>query len=319
MSIPSPELSYWTLTMPWGAEFRLHFYAICILVGILAAGIITNRRLTKRGGENGVTIDFGLFTVIFGMIGARTYHVLTHPNDFFYSGAEWWKVFAVWEGGIAIFGALLGGAVGALIASRYTGIRFWSFADALAPGLLVAQAFGRMGNYFNTELFGSPTDLPWGLEVPASNPAFPVGLAEGTLFHPTFLYEIVWNLIGVALILFLERKLRTRWGQTFGLYLIWYGIGRAWLETLRVDPIGSFLGLRYNLWTALIAIVVGLIIILIQRREHPGIEPSVYRPGRTPKSQTGLGDDDGAVESEDENTHFLLEKAPAEPEINEKH
>ncbi|WGD38629.1 prolipoprotein diacylglyceryl transferase [Lysinibacter sp. HNR] len=319
MSIPSPDVSYWTLTLPWGAELRLHFYALCILAGIIAAGIITNYRLTKRGGENGVTIDFGLFTVVLGIIGARMYHVLTHPGDFFYPGAEWWKVFAVWEGGIAIFGALLGGAVGAFIASRYTGIRFWSFADALAPGLLVAQALGRLGNYFNQELFGLPTDLPWGLQIDSNNPAFPVGLAPDTLFQPTFLYEIIWNLLGVAVILYLERRFRTRWGQTFALYLIWYGVGRAWLETLRVDPIDSFLGLRLNLWTALLAVVVGLLIIIIQRREHPGVEPSVYLPGRTPKSQTGSKKDSDDVSSEDENTHYVLERTPAlsEPTVEQ--
>ncbi|MFC4225211.1 prolipoprotein diacylglyceryl transferase [Lysinibacter cavernae] len=310
-SIPSPEVSSFSIPLPWGGELPIHFYALCILAGIIAAAIITNHRLTKRGGESWVTLDFAFWTVILGMIGARTYHVLTHTNDYFYEGADYWKVVMINEGGIAIFGALLGGAVGTLIACRITGIRFWSFADALAPGLLVAQAFGRLGNWFNHELFGSPTNLPWGLEIEKTNSAFPIGLPEGTLFHPTFLYEIIWNLVGLAIILILERKLRTRWGMTFAMYLIWYGIGRAWLETLRVDPIGSFLGLRYNMWTALLAVVVGIVIILIQRKEHPGLENDVYRPGRGPKY---VSDD---VLSEDEKTHFILGRAHTDEDESE--
>ena len=125
-----------------------------------------------------------------------------------------------------------------------TGIRFWSFADALAPGLLVAQAVGRLGNWFNHELFGMPTDLPWGLEIESTNPAFPAGLAEGTLFHPTFLYEIIWNLAGAALIILLERRINLRWGKAFAIYLIWYGLGRSFFEAIRVDPSEMFLGVR---------------------------------------------------------------------------
>ncbi|MET0956774.1 MAG: prolipoprotein diacylglyceryl transferase, partial [Cryobacterium sp.] len=185
LSIPSPEWSYFDLGI-----FRIHAYAICILVGIFAATALTSRRLTKRGGEPGVVLDIILWAVPLGIVGARIFHVLTHPNDYFGEGKNLWEVFAVWNGGIAIFGALLGGAVGAYIGCRLSGIRFWSFADALAPGLLLAQAFGRLGNWFNSELFGLPTTLPWGLEISPDNPAYPVGLPEGTLFHPTFLYEI---------------------------------------------------------------------------------------------------------------------------------
>jgi prolipoprotein diacylglyceryl transferase len=189
-------------------------------------------------------------------------------------------VFAVWNGGIAIFGALIGGAIGAYIGCRRAGIRFWSFADAVAPALLLAQAMGRLGNWFNHELFGLPTTLPWGLEIETSNAAYPVGLPAGTLFHPTFLYEIVWNLVGVAVILILERKFRLRWGSSLGVYLIWYGVGRSVFESIRVDPSEIFLGLRTNVWAALIAIVLGLVIILVQSRRHTGLELSPYLPGR---------------------------------------
>jgi len=275
LSIPSPEWSYFDL-----GPFRIHAYAICILIGIFLATAVTSRRLTKRGGEPGVVLDIILWAVPLGIVGARIFHVLTHPNDYFYDGANLWDVFAVWKGGIAIFGALLGGAVGAYIGTRRAGIRFWSFADALAPGLLLAQAMGRLGNWFNHELFGLPTTLPWGLEISPDNAAYPVGLPAGTLFHPTFLYEIVWNLVGVAVILLLERQFRLRWGSAFGVYLIWYGAGRSVFESIRVDPSEIFFGLRTNVWAALFAVVIGLVIILVQSRRHTGLELSPYLPGR---------------------------------------
>lgn len=150
----------------------------------------------------------------------------------------------------------------------------------LAPGLLVAQAVGRIGNWFNHELFGLPTDLPWGLEIESSNPAFPQGLAEGTLFHPTFLYELIWNLLGAAVIILLERRINLRWGKAFAVYLIWYGVGRAFFESIRVDPSEMLFGVRTNVWAAWAAVVLGIVIYLVQRRRHLGLEPSVYVPGR---------------------------------------
>jgi len=278
LSIPSPEINFIEI-----GPLRIYFYALAILAGIIVAAIVTNLRLTKRGGEPWATIDFAVWTVALGIVGARVYHVLTHPGDYFYEGADLLKVFAINEGGIAIFGAMIGGAVGALIAARLTGIRFWSFADALVPGLLLAQAFGRLGNYFNQELFGTPTTAPWGLEISPSNPAFPIGLPADTIYHPTFLYEILWNLLGLVLLLAIERRLRPRWGMFFGLYLIWYGIGRAAIETIRLDPSEILLGIRVNVWAAMLALVIGVLIILIQRVEHPGQELSVYRAGRTAK------------------------------------
>lgn len=275
LSIPSPELQFLQL-----GPLRVYFYALCILTGIVLAAIWTGRRLTARGGERGAVIDFAVWAVVLGIIGARAYHVLTHWGDYFGPGKNVFEVFAFWNGGIAIFGSLLGGAVGVMIASRITGIRFWSFADALVPGMLLAQAAGRLGNYFNTELFGGPTTLPWGLEVPSDNLAFPIGLPEGTLFHPTFLYEIIWNLAGLVILLAIETKWRPRWGMFFAMYLVWYGIGRFFIEGMRLDPSLLFLGLRSNQWTALLAIVVGIVVFIVQRRRHIGVETSVYLPGR---------------------------------------
>ena len=313
LSIPSPDYAWQGIVIPLGqwlhgiiaaipADYAINIksYALCILVGIVFAVVLTGRRLTARGAEPGIILDISLFTVPLGIIGARVFHVLTHPADYFGPGKELIKTLYIWEGGIAIFGALIGGAIGAIIACRIYGIRFWSFADALAPGLIIAQAFGRFGNYFNHELFGQPTDLPWGLEIESSNPAYPLGLPDGTLFQPTFLYEIIWNVLGFVVILLVERHwslqkktilgltlpvptagaFRLQWGKLLGVYLIWYGAGRVVWESIRVDPSEIFFGLRTNVWAAIFAAVIGIVIIVVQSRSHYGLEPSIYRPGR---------------------------------------
>jgi prolipoprotein diacylglyceryl transferase len=285
-SIPSPSPEWRSFGFDvFGLHLTIYYYAIAILIGIIAAVLITNSRLTKRGGEKWIIIDILFGAIPGGIIGARIYHVLTHPNDYFGPGINTWNpfqpgsVWAIWEGGIAIFGAIIGGAIGAAIACRIVGVRFWSFADAVAPAMLIAQALGRFGNYFNQELYGLPTDLPWGLEIQkAGNAAFPVGLPDGTLFHPTFLYEMLWNIVGFVLILLIERHFKLRWGKTLGLYLIWYGIGRSIFESIRIDPSEIFLGLRVNIWGAIVAVLVGIVIIIVQSRRHPGGEPSVYTP-----------------------------------------
>jgi prolipoprotein diacylglyceryl transferase len=296
-SIPSPDWDGFEIPLPWGVV-SIRAYALCILLGIILATIITSRRLTKRGAEPGVVLDIALWAVPLGIIGARFYHVFTHPGDYFYEGANVWNPFEpgaiwnIWEGGNAIYGSLIGGAIGVFIGCRMTGIRFLSFADALAPGLLVAQATGRLGNWFNHELFGLPTDLPWGLEIESTNAAFPAGLPDGTLFHPTFLYEIVWNLAGAALIIFLERKINLRWGKAFAVYLIWYGLGRSFFESIRLDPSEMLFGIRANVWASFAAVVVGVIIFLVQRRRHTGDEPTPYVPGREWKGPDAEVDSD---------------------------
>ncbi|MGN7798701.1 prolipoprotein diacylglyceryl transferase [Leifsonia sp. 22587] len=281
-SIPSPGPEWQQIPIDiFGLHWRIQTYAIMILIGIVIAAMWTSRRLTKRGAEPGVILDILIPVVVLGIVGARLYHVVTHPGDYFYPGADLWKVFAIWEGGNAIFGSLLGGAVGAWIGCRWTGIRFWTFADALAPALLLAQAIGRLGNWFNQELFGLPTDLPWGLQIDSGNKAIPVGLPDGTLFQPLFLYEIIWNVIGVVLLVLIERKWHLQWGKLFALYLVWYGVGRSYLESIRIDPSEfSLLGIPTNVWAAFVAVVLGLVIFYVQSSRHPGMEPSPYRPGR---------------------------------------
>ncbi|OAH51980.1 prolipoprotein diacylglyceryl transferase [Microbacterium oleivorans] len=274
-SIPSPPISSFQL-----GPLTIHFYALCILAGIVVATFWTNRRLTKRGAEPWVVIDIALLAVPLAIIGARIFHVLTHPGFYFGEDKDLWAIFRIWEGGIAIFGALIGGAVGAWLGCKWSGIRFWTFADALAPALLLAQAFGRFGNWFNQELYGLPTDLPWGLEITYPNPAWPAGLPEDTLFHPTFLYEVIWNVMGVIIIAAAGRRFRLQWGRLFGLYLVWYSAGRIVWESIRIDPSEVYLGLRTNVWAAILGVVVGLVIMIVQKRRHPGFEPSPYQPGR---------------------------------------
>ncbi len=291
-SIPSPTISSFDI-----GPLRIHFYALFILLGIALAIWLGNQRFKARGGKSGVVLDIALWAVPFGIVGGRIFHVLTHWNFYFGDGKDLIKVFAIWEGGLAIYGALILGTVGAYIGSKFAGIRFLSFADAIAPGVILAQAFGRLGNYFNQELFGLPTDLPWGLEISSPNDAIPIGLPEGTLFHPTFLYEILWNILAFAIILLLERKWSLRWGQTFGLYLGLYSIGRFWIEGLRIDPSEVLLGIRTNQWSALGGLAIAVAMIYWSRRKHPGVEVSVYLPGREPEA---ANDPDSQSTSDDE-------------------
>ena len=288
-SIPSPDVSYIEL-----GPLRIHFYALFILTGIILALLLTESRLKIRGVEAGVALDVSFWAIPFGILGGRFFHVITHPNDYFYQGADLLAPFRIWEGGLAIYGALLFGALGAYIGSRKSGIKFTSYLDAVAPGILLAQAIGRWGNYFNNELFGLPTDLPWGLEISSSNPAYPAGLPDGVLFHPTFLYESIWSLVGVALLLAADKRFNLRWGRMIGLYFIYYSIGRVWVEAIRIDPSEIILGLRINIWSAIVGIVVGLAIMILSYRRHTGLEVTAYLEGREPK-----GTDDSAAEPED--------------------
>jgi len=295
--------------VPEGQVIAIHTYALCILVGIVAATILTMRRVAAKGGDPGVVIDIIIWAVPLGLVGARLFHVFTHPTDYFFPGADPWEIIRIWNGGNALFGSLIGGAVGAWIGCRIHGVRFWAFADALAPGMLLAQALGRLGNYFNHELFGQPTDLPWGLQIEADNPALPIGLPDGTLFHPTFLYEMIWNVVGIVFLLTMERQFRLvkrtvlgltlpvpvgdaqprlQWGKVWALYMIWYGVGRAWFETIRVDPSEVFFGIRTNVWGAFAAILLGIILFAVQTRRHPGREPSFYVPGREWKPEGAI-------------------------------
>jgi prolipoprotein diacylglyceryl transferase len=256
----------------------VHFYAVFILIGIAAAILIGNRRLVARGGENWVVLDIALWTVPFGIIGGRLFHVFTHASDYFGAGKNPMEIFAVWNGGLAIFGALILGGFGAFVGCYQSGIKFFAFADAIAPGVILAQAIGRWGNYFNQELFGKPTDLPWALQIDRPNPAIPTGLPDSATFHPTFAYEMLWNLAAFALLILLDKRFDLRWGRLFGLYLIAYSAGRFWIEGIRIDPSDIIFGLRTNQWSAVLTIVIGVAIFVVSKRRHTGVENSVYTP-----------------------------------------
>lgn len=273
---PNPPFSTFNI-----GPLTVHMYALCILLGIIVAYLIGAARFKARGGEPGVLLDIVLWAVPFGIVGGRIFHVVTHLGD--YVGVypnllvTLQHMAAVWEGGLAIYGAVILGSLGAWIGAKRAKVRFVSVLDALAPGILIAQGIGRWGNYFNQELFGQATDLPWGLMIEKNNnPAFPPEFPAGTLFHPAFLYEFIWNIVGALLIIWVANKLQLQWGKVFALYLVVYSIGRFFIEAIRLDTIGIMFGLRTNQWSAIFGIVIGLAIFYVQSRRHAGSEPSVY-------------------------------------------
>ncbi|WP_169165347.1 prolipoprotein diacylglyceryl transferase [Cellulomonas taurus] len=265
LSIPSPSQAVWHL-----GPLPLRAYALSILVGIVVAVLLTQRRWKERGGDPDEVLEIVFWAVPFGIVGGRIYHVITSPDQYFGAGGDPWKAFAIWEGGLGIWGAVALGAVGAYIGCRRMKVSFPVFADALAPGLLIAQAVGRLGNWFNQELFGGPTTLPWGLEIDAAH--LPAGYAPGTLFHPTFLYELLWNLAGAALLIWLDRRFRLGHGRVFWLYVVVYTTGRLWIELVRIDPAHTIAGLRVNVWMSIIVGMGALVAFVVVGRRHPGRE-----------------------------------------------
>jgi prolipoprotein diacylglyceryl transferase len=267
-AIPSPTQAVWEL-----GPLPIRAYALCIIAGIVAAVVITERRWVARGGAKADVLDIAVWAVPFGIIGGRLYHVISSPRPYFGEGGDPLRAFAIWEGGLGIWGAIALGGVGAWIACRRRGIPLPAFADALAPGLLVAQAIGRLGNWFNNELYGRATDLPWALTIydwtgtqAAVGPdGQPVVL--GT-FHPTFLYELLWNLAAAAVVVWADRRFRLSHGRAFALYVALYCLGRLWIELLRTDPAETFAGIRINVFTS---VIVGLLAVayLVWQRGRP--------------------------------------------------
>jgi prolipoprotein diacylglyceryl transferase len=248
-SIPSPPQAVWYL-----GPFPIRAYAMCILVGIIVAIWIAQRRLNDRGGKPGQALDVAVWAVPFGIIGGRVYHVITDPELYFAAGKNPWNAFAIWHGGLGIWGAVALGIVGAWIGCRRSGVRLLDFADAAAPGIVLAQAIGRWGNYFNQELFGGPTSLPWGLQIAPANR--PPGYAQYATFQPTFLYESLWCVLVALALVLVDRRFTLARGQIFALYGMLYTIGRGLIELLRTDHANHILGLRLNVWTSLIVFAI---------------------------------------------------------------
>mgnify|MGYP002631355220 FL=1 len=268
-SIPSPAQGSWSL-----GPIPIRAYALFIVAGIVVAVWWGGRRYVARGGRPGTIADIALWAVPFGIVGGRLYHVLSDWQLYFGpDGRGFVAALRVWDGGLGIWGAVAVGALGAWIGARRAGVALPPVADAIAPAIALAQAIGRWGNYFNQELFGSPTTLPWGLEIDVANR--PTGYAEFDTFQPTFLYESLW-LIGVVVVLvWADRRYQMGHGRVFALYVALYCLGRLWIEALRIDAANTILGLRLNIWTAGIVGLGALAYFLWSLRTKPGREEIV--------------------------------------------
>lgn len=291
LSIPSPPIREFHL-----GPLPIRFYALCIITGVIVGSIIATRRWIARGGARDTVETVALVSVPFGIVGARIYHVITDHQLYFGPGQHPIRMFYIWDGGLGIWGGVALGALGGYLVARRRKIRFWALADALAPGVAVAQAIGRLGNYFNQELYGGPTTLPWGLQI-APEYRLP-GYEQYSTFHPTFLYELVWDLaVAVALVL-LDRRFKLGHGKVFALYAMLYTIGRGWVEHLRIDPAHHFLGLRLNDYTSAVVFLVSLGCLIYLVRRKPGREEIVEGDRRYVNGV--LLDEDGSAQSAEE-------------------
>ncbi|MGA5341445.1 prolipoprotein diacylglyceryl transferase [Streptomyces griseoincarnatus] len=266
--IPSPSSGVLYL-----GPVPLRGYAFCIIIGVFVAVWLGNKRWIARGGRAGTVADIAVWAVPFGLVGGRLYHVVTDYQLYFSEGRDWVDAFKIWEGGLGIWGAIALGALGAWIGCRRRGIPLPAYADAIAPGIALAQAIGRWGNWFNQELYGRETDLPWAVEITSSAD----GRMPGT-YHPTFLYESLWC-VGVALlVIWADRRFELGHGRAFALYVAGYCAGRFWIEYMRVDEAHHILGLRLNNWTALLVFLLAVLYIVLSARKRPGRE-AVVEPG----------------------------------------
>jgi prolipoprotein diacylglyceryl transferase len=264
-SIPSPSFN----TIDIG-PLSLNLYGLMIALGVIAAVWLFGKRLEEREiGTRDDASSIAIWAVLAGVVGARLYHVITDYDRF---RNDWGEIPAIWKGGLGIPGGLLLGTVVGMYVAKKRGIPIAAAATCVAPAIPLAQAIGRWGNYFNQELYGRPTGLPWGLEIDAEN--LQDGYAVGTTFHPTFLYESLWCLGLVFVLLWIDKRFRPAPGQLFVMYIIGYGIGRFWVESLRIDPADEILGLRVNQFVALVAVVGGAI-VLAWMRKHPIPEPTI--------------------------------------------
>jgi prolipoprotein diacylglyceryl transferase len=246
-------------------------YALCIIAGIVVAIWMAERRWVARGGRRGTVSDIAVWAVIFGLIGGRLYHVITDNELYFRAGRDPWRALYVWEGGLGVWGAIALGGVGAWIGCRRRGIKLPPFADAAAPGIAVAQGIGRLGNYFNQELFGRPTDLPWAVRIDPDRPSTVPG---ATGYHPTFLYELLWDFALAGVLIWVDRRYKMGRGRVFALYVMGYTAGRVWIEMLRIDTANHVLGLRLNVWTSILVFAGGLAYFLL----HRGPRETVVEP-----------------------------------------
>ena len=259
-SLPSPTVGVWHL-----GPFPLRMYAVCILLGIVVAVWLTGRRLVDRGYEAGQALDVAAYAVPFGIVGGRIYHVITTPDPYWGEGGNPVDALKIWEGGLGIWGAIALGAFGIWVGCRQVGIRFLPFLDAAVPGVALAQAIGRVGNWFNNELYGGPTTLPWGLTIHQWDQGAGRAVEDASgnpvvlgVFHPTFLYEMIWLVIVAVALLVIDKRRALAPGQLAGLYVAGYPVGRIVIEFMRTDKAELILGVRLNVWTSIIVFALGV-------------------------------------------------------------
>ncbi|WP_191302830.1 prolipoprotein diacylglyceryl transferase [Lentzea cavernae] len=314
-TIPSPDQGVWHL-----GPLPIRAYALCIIAGIIVAIWWGERRWVERGGIKGEVTDIAVWAVPFGLVGGRLYHVITDNQKYFGPGKDPLAALEIWNGGLGIWGAIALGAVGAWIGCRRKGIPLPAMADALAPGIVAAQAIGRLGNYFNQELYGGDTTLPWGLEIyrrvtqDGREDALAGVAVDHTpiqVVHPTFLYELLWNLGVAFLIVWADRKFRLGHGRVFALYVAGYTAGRFWIELMRTDEATLIFGTRVNVFVSAIVFFGAVAYFIIaksrgEREDVAAVRSSGVTPSSTPSSTSPLrplNDDtstDGTTEAAEE-------------------
>jgi prolipoprotein diacylglyceryl transferase len=273
-SIPSPASG----TVDLG-PLTIHMYGLTLLVAIVVCVAVAGRRWVARGGDWDLILRLAVWGVAAGIVGARLYHLATSWNEV---PDEWWGPVAIWRGGLGVWGGIAAGClVGGILAKR-AGADVWLLADCLAPGLLLAQGIGRLGNWWNQELYGKATDLPWGLEIDPENR--PLDQIDHATYHPTFLYELLWDLLAVAiLLLVVERRLKPRPPGLFAAYVALYCFGRFWVEQLRIDEAHEIAGMRLNGWVAALGVVAGVVWYWHSQR---GVRPPRRTSGAPPRGPT---------------------------------
>ncbi|MDX6743023.1 prolipoprotein diacylglyceryl transferase [Actinocorallia sp. A-T 12471] len=267
-SIPSPSQGVWHL-----GPFPLRAYALMIIIGVIVAVWLGDKRWVAKGGEPGTVIDIAVWAVPFGLVGGRLYHVITDYQMYFGEGRDPIDALKIWHGGLGIWGAIALGALGAWIGCRQKGVRLAPLGDAVAPGIALAQAIGRWGNWWNQELYGKPSTLPWAVEIDqAHRPKDSFGVvlpeyADVTTYHPTFLYESLWCAALAFVLIWAGKKWNLNHGRTFALYVAGYTLGRGWIELLRIDNAHEFLGLRLNAYTSLLVFAAAVGYLYLNRNK----------------------------------------------------
>lgn len=258
--IPSPDTSVVDV-----GPFVIHMYGVMLLIAIVACVGLTGIRWQALGGDWDLVFRVAVWGVAAGIVGARAYHVLTSWSEVPHT---WWGPFAVWKGGLGVWGGILFGTLAGAFVVRRAGQSVLLFMDTIAPGLLLAQGIGRWGNYWNQELFGKPTDLPWGLEIDPSHR--PPGYENEATFHPTFLYEFIWDVLMVGVLILVGKRFRIKPPGLFALYVSLYTAFRSYEETLRIDPAHHFLGQRVNFWVSIVVFAISTAFFVWWQFFHQG-------------------------------------------------